>query len=177
MSTYLKSGNSSSTTFKKVIVALLYVSLLLLFLSGPLRRLAPWIKSYHKVGGFIVFSVLLVLHLWSVRKSIFLRAKQSTEKFKYGIIISLAVSIILFIITAYTRKIYPVIRDIHTIYLPIIFTILLIMHIYSVTRRTTSENVVKVRPDYKGFYPFVWITISIVTIISVIIIILQKMAS
>lgn len=174
--------NNTQITFKKVIVYLLYTALILTFLSGPLRRLSPWIKQYHILYGLIVLGVLLLLHLWSVYKSLAYNIMKrrawtsgsSLQKLKYNVIVGLTLSLVVIIVSGATRKIHPFIRDIHTIYMPIIFTALIILHVYSVTCKANSTKY-EVRKDYKGFLGMVAVSLPIISLIAISIIIFQKL--
>ena len=175
------SSSSRELVFRRIVVVLLYTAFITMFLAGPFRRIAPWIKAYHVSYGLWVIIALILVHLWSVRKLIAnsFASKMSADpgtKARYSIILGLILILIAMIITGYFRKKHMIIRDFHTFYLPTILTILIIMHIFSQLRRKTPNGEIHMRKDYKWFPAFAAILIILTVITAMTVIILQKLA-
>ncbi|MGL4523994.1 MAG: hypothetical protein ACRCVN_00530 [Spirochaetia bacterium] len=177
---------------RKAIVFLFYTFLLLMFLAAPLRNLHPLVKEFHKVYGFAALCMLCILHLISVKKIFLNRLKKQQktliDKMKIGSAMGLGLMMILMILAAYTRKIWAIeladgriiepIRDFHTMYGPAIFAIMLILHVYAMTRNVSPHDAAKtlVRKDYKGFFPVFITSFIIVSGIAMRSIIVQNIA-
>ncbi len=167
--------------FRRTIVILLYLSFILMFLSGAFRNIAEWIRAYHRVWGPKIIIILALLHIYSVRKLITAaftsQFKSSVVKYKYSIILGMILTLTAIITTAFLRKTHIIVRDFHTIYLPALLTILIIMHIFSVLRRKTPTGEVQIRKDYQWVpLPIVSLVIALVVITAITVIILQKIA-
>ena len=173
-------SSSRELVFRRIVVVLLYTAFITMFLAGPFRRIAPWIKAYHVSYGLWVIVSLILVHLWSVRKLIAhsLSSKMSVPgtKARYSIILGLILTLIAMVITGYFRKKHMIIRDFHTFYFPAILTVLIITHIFSQLRRKTPTGEIHTRKDYKWFPAFAAITIILTLIIAITVIILQKIA-
>lgn len=171
---------SRELVLRRTFAVVLYTAFIIMFLAGPFRRIAPWIKAYHVSYGLWVIASLILVHLWSVKKllaKVFV-SKMSTPgtKIRYSIILGLILTLIAMIITGYFRKKHIIIRDFHTFYFLTVLTSLIIMHIFSELRRKTSTGEIYMRKDYQWFPAFATILIIITVITAITVIILQKSA-